>query len=500
MSNHSLASVQKKAARFWWLPSAEAVIFIIVFWLSVYVMPYLINSDGDLGRHIIVGEVLLNTREIFQTDIFSHTMFGEKLILHEWLSDILFAKVYLLYGLNGIAWITSATLAGTYALFTAGLKFLNIRTPIRFFAGMAAFLVGINHWHTRPHIITTLLFTYLTLTLIYYYKTEERKALYPIPFVIILWANLHGAFISGLVQIALLFIGLCIERKRTAAGTIGILFIVSVAASLINPYGAEMITHSFGYLQLDFLINLTNEYNSPNFHHAITWPFLGILLLTIVAGWYRNTKADWVQLTLLLFWTASALYSARNIPLFGQVAVLFLAIQGDQIAQALSPKLNRFLSVSDYAGKQAWGWMWSIGFAAFVMFSQVKGTTFDVLDQGNQFSPDSFPIKAIDELEEREILTGNVFNEFRWGGYLLYRLWPKHLVFIDGQTDFYGEDLTYIHQQTIKGQGDWQHVLDQYDVNWVILRPSQPLEKLLTVSNDWEKVYTDNTASVFMRK
>ncbi len=491
---------KKQTARFWWLPSAEAVIFIIVFRLSLYVMPYLINSDGDLGRHIIIGKVLLNSHQILRTDIFSHTMFGEKLILHEWLSDLLFAKVYLLYGLNGIAWLTSTTIAGTYALFAAGLKHLNVRTPIRFLAGITAFLVGINHWHTRPHIITTFLFTYLTLALVYYYKTGERKFLYPIPIVMILWANLHGAFVSGLVHIGLFSIGLFLEKKYIAARTVLVLLFTSIFAAMINPFGSEMITHSFGYLQLDFLIDFTNEYQSPNFHHVIVWPFLSILLLIIIVGWRSKTQMGWTHLVLLIFWTASALYSARNIPLYGQVAVLFLAIQGEKLSNTFSLRLNHFLSISDYVGRQARGWLWSIGFAIFLILSQAQGKTVDVLNQGNQFSPDSFPINAIEYLEETGLPTGNVFNEFGWGGYLLYRLWPDNLVFIDGQTDFYGEKLTSIHQQTIMGQGDWQLTLDQYKISWVILSPNRPLEKLLSMSHSWEKIYSDSIASVFIRQ
>jgi hypothetical membrane protein len=496
----SLPKDKENLAHLWWLPSAEAIIFVIVFYLSLYVMPYLINSDGDLGRHITIGSVLLDSGQIIRTDIFSHTMLGEKLILHEWLSDLLFAKVYLLYGLNGIAWLTSLTLAGTYALFTAGLKWLNIRTPVRFIAGILAFLVGINHWHTRPHIITTFLFTYLLLSLAYYAKTEQRKVLFPIPFVMVLWANLHGAFITGLVQIGLFSIGLLLDKKYEATKTVFILLLISIIATLLNPFGAEMITHGFGYLQLDYLVDITNEYKSPNFHHSIMWPFLGTLLLTIVVGWNNKVQKSGLSLVLLLFWTASALYSARNVPLYGQVAALFLATQIDQSTQILSGKANRFLTISDQTGKRASGWLWSIAFSAFLMISQAQGRTFDLLGEGNQFSPESFPVQAINDLEDTAFLEGNVFNDFGWGGYLLYRLWPNNLVFIDGQTDFYGENLTYIHQQTITGQGDWQYTLDQYNIDWVILPPHLPLAKLLSKSDDWKRVYSDNTSLVFTRK
>ena len=496
----STNSSKKRVTRLWWFPSVEMLIFIVVFTLSLYLMPRLINGDGDLGRHITIGNVLLDTGEILRNDIFSHTMLGEDLVLHEWLSDLIFAQIYRLSGMNGIAWLTALILAATYALFTAGLKALDIRTPIRLFAGTVAFLIGAIHWHTRPHIITTFLFTYLIIILFSYYKTENRKLLYPLPFVMLLWANLHGAFVSGLVQIALFAIGLLLEKKFAAAKEIAILLFVSFLASLVNPFGLQMITHSFGYLQLDYLVDFTNEYNSPNFHHAITWPFLGILLLTIIAGWRSKNKIGWVPLVFLFFWTASSLYSARNIPLYGQIAVLFLASHADQSISELFPKISRFLSLSDKAGKRSWGWMWGISFAAFLIFLQANGGIFDMRDLGNNFDPDRFPIHAIESLEEKGFPEGNVFNEFMWGGYLLERVWPQKLVFIDGQTDFYGEDLTRIHEKTINGQGDWQSVLDQYEITWVILPPERTLAKLLSFSEEWEQIYHDDTALVFLRR
>ena len=92
----------QKKSRLWWFPSVEVLIFIIVFLISLFVMPNLINSDGDLGRHITIGEVLLDTRAMLHEDIFSHTMLGEELILHEWLSDLIFALVYRVAGIDGI--------------------------------------------------------------------------------------------------------------------------------------------------------------------------------------------------------------------------------------------------------------------------------------------------------------------------------------------------------------------------------------------------------------
>ena len=489
-----------KETRLWWFPSVEVLIFIIVFLLSLLVMPNLVNSDGDLGRHITVGAVLLDTHTILRQDIFSHTMLGEDLILHEWLSDVIFALIHRAAGLNGIAWMTAIVIASTTVLLVAGLKFLKVRTFTRLLAGFAAFAAGTIHWHTRPHIFTTFIFTGFVLALIYFYQTQRWKVLLPLPFVMILWANLHGAFVSGLVLVGLFLIGLLLEKRFPAALQMGILLVVLILASWINPYGPKMLTHSFGYLRLDYLVDFTDEYNSPNFHDAISWPFAGLILLSFVMGWRSKRFLGWTPLVAISFWTASALYSARNIPLYGQLTVTFLACEADQMVAALSPRLDAYLTRTDTIGRRAWGWMWAALFAGLLIWLEASGGYIDYAGLGNNFNPSYFPVEAIDTLEESGLPEGNMFNEFGWGGYLLLRLWPERLVFIDGQTDFYGEDLTRLHEQTINAQGDWQSVLDNYQVQWVILPPNRGLGPWLDQSSEWKLSYRDDTASVWVRR
>jgi hypothetical protein len=207
-----------------------------------------------------------------------------------------------------------------------------------------------------------------------------------------------------------------------------------------------------------------------------------------------------VPLVLLFFWTASALYSARNIPLYGQIAVLVLAYEGDRLLAGLSPPLDAYLTRADRVGRRTGGWVYAILFAGLLIFLQANGAAFDSARAGNDFVPGHFPVRAIDALEASGLPEGHMFNEFGWGGYLLYRLWPEKRVFIDGQTDFYGEDLTYIYNQTADGQGDWRAVLDAYDVAWVILPPARPLAALLDLSPDWARAYADDTAIVWVRR
>jgi hypothetical protein len=116
-------------------------------------------------------------------------------------------------------------------------------------------------------------------------------------------------------------------------------------------------------------------------------------------------------------------------------------------------------------------------------------------NSADQFDPNRFPVRAVDWLEVNP-QEGNMFNNFIWGGYLLYRMWPQQTVFIDGQTDFYGEALTREYIQVTTLAAGWESVLEKYDVSWVIIQSDKPLVKALQDELNWTVIYQDATAAI----
>ena len=85
------------------------------------------------------------------------------------------------------------------------------------------------------------------------------------------------------------------------------------------------------------------------------------------------------------------------------------------------------------------------------------------------------------------------------GGYLLYRQWPDILVFIDGQTDFYGETLTREYEQVITLSEGWEQILEKYQVDWMLIPEEAILAKALIEHTGWETLYEDETAIIIKR-
>ncbi|HMN61051.1 MAG TPA: hypothetical protein PJ988_11840, partial [Anaerolinea sp.] len=369
------------------------------------------------------------------------------------------------------------------------------------------------HWLTRPHIFTFLLLA-VWVNLMEDLRAGKPKRWGWMAAVMLLWVNLHGAFIAGFVVWGFYLAGWLWERwvdRKDADGSPGGLkpLLLGGGASLIvtlaNPAGIHLWGTSLGYLRNAYLVGHTAEYLSPDFHNTSTWPFLLLIMLTILLFGIQSSsrKAEYVALTGA--WMVMSLVSARNIPLFAIVAPPILAAAGAEWLRTLADTSRLFARLASldmrlFATETTLkGILWPVMgvLAAGILF--LAGARLDFQRQGNRFNPSVFPVAAVTWLEDHP-QTGEVFNYFPWGGYLLYREWPNLNVFIDGQTDFYGEALTRQYEQVLTLAPGWQDVLGEYRVGWVILPSNEALAQALADDPGWTQVYQDKTAVILRRK
>jgi hypothetical protein len=89
------------------------------------------------------------------------------------------------------------------------------------------------------------------------------------------------------------------------------------------------------------------------------------------------------------------------------------------------------------------------------------------------FDPEVFPVAAVEKARAAG-LQGRIFNQFIWGGYLLYA-WPEQKVFIDGGTDYYGADAvrTYLDIATLQPQ--WRARLVDCGISVVLMPTASPM-------------------------
>jgi len=112
-----------------------------------------------------------------------------------------------------------------------------------------------------------------------------------------------------------------------------------------------------------------------------------------------------------------------------------------------------------------------------------------------EFDPKSFPSGALAVL--RQDSSARIFAHDQWGDYLIWKLYPGHKVFVDGRTDFYGDDFEEKVLAVMNVKYGWEKTLDRFGVNTILLPPNAPLAGALKESSRWRVTYDDGIALVF---
>jgi hypothetical protein len=481
-------------------PDFSDFVFIAILVIALALGQQMLSLDSDLGRHLALGNYMLDERVVPTRDLLSHTRNGLSRPPYEWLSQILFALAHRLLGLDGVILFTSLIIALTftlvylYALDRSGSALASMALT---FLAVAASSI---HWLPRPHVFTLLLLV-VWIELLDRLTRGEHIKQYPFVVIMLLWANLHGGFVFGILAWVAYLAGWLWEtwrgksEKQTGRKllTVGI---ASILATIITPdlwRNWEAVLNN----RSAFILDRTVETMRPVLTDISILPhtlLLAVTILLFALNW-KNLKAN--HSFLIAGLGVMSLLMARNIPLFAIAAVPILAemIPGSLSRSDIWTRIEqRFAGLSSPTGQSVWSLTAALAaIAFFINFNLNNEQTI------HRFDPTVFPVEAADFIEANP-QQGNMFNDFNWGGYLLHRLWPQHKVFIDSQSDFYGEDLLREYDQIVSANGDWQDLLEKYHVDWVIVPVDSPLAERIESASNWEIIHHDNVAVVGRRK
>ena len=486
------------------IPRIEYILFAAMFWGIASTGPILLNSDGDLPRHLLVGKLTRTTHEVHHTDIFSYRTTGMPSIPHEWLSQVILSIFNDILGLGGVVFFTALIVTVTWAIiYYESLKRSGSLFSALIFTGLG---VGASLIHVlpRPHLFSYL-FTALWILALEGISNDKPQRWWLLPLLMLLWVNLHGMFVLGIVIWIIYLAGSLFENPsrtwindpRTKSMLLG--SALAFMTTFFSPSGIKIWGAIASLGGNAYIKSRIPEYQSANFQMAETWPFILLLLLCIASFARSSHKIRWTDVFLVTAFAGIALYSSRMLPLFAIVAVPIVAQSFSSWVKEDFPD-NRFLKTEaniSALNVSSNGLIWVLLVIVAVLFLFNSNTAIDPAGKGNAFNANFFPVQAVNWLDSHP-QDGHMFNEFDWGGYILLKLWPKYPIFMDGHTHIYGEALTREYEKVISLGKGWEDVLAKYQVQWAILRVQSPVVAALE-EQGWQILYQDETA-VILRK
>jgi hypothetical protein len=270
--------------------------------------------------------------------------------------------------------------------------------------------------------------------------------------------------------------------------------LLSAVASLANPYGWKLYSHVYHYLSNRFLMDHIDEFQSPNFHGIAQKCFLVLLLITIAVLALRGRELRMSQGLTVLFAVYAGLYASRNIP----VSSILLAMVVGPLATAASLSRGFIRRMADVEVRQR-GHLWPIlAIVVTLAIAANGGRLGSSVWMDAHFDPERMPVQAVNYLEHHEV-NGPVLSPDYWGGYLIYRLYPKSRVVVDDRHDLYGEEFFKSYLKMMHVERGWDEFLRTHPVSCVLLPRDGALANLLLVTKGWKQIYADDVAIAFVR-
>lgn len=463
-------------------------------------------GDGDTGWHIRTGDYVLSHGRVPQVDIFSYSKPGQPWFAWEWLTDVIFSALHTAWGLKAVAFLAGVVLAATATLLFKQMIWRGANLFISLVLTLLAMGSASIHYLARPHIFTLLLVT-VALWILERDRRDPSPAVWSLIPLAAVWTNLHGGWVALIVMIGLLAAVSGLEwflngnpvrfRRYTLLGA------GCALATLVNPYGYHLHLHVATYLRSSWILEAVEEFQSPKFRNENMLQFELLLFLGIGTVGLLLAKRKYFEALLILFWAQASLTSVRHAPIYAIAATPILAAELTALWDRWSEgKLRtsvagilRDLS-TDLAKLPMHTSVWAGVILISITFTPAKKWPTD-------FPDIRFPVAVVNKdvsvLAPSEGKVPRILTSDQWGDYLIYRFYPRQKVFVDGRSDFYGQEFGKDYMHLAGGNHRWRGVLDRYQFDFALVPVEWPLVELLKQRPEWKIRQDDGLAVLFER-
>jgi hypothetical protein len=492
----------------------EEKLYLIIALLLILIIAVRTPLETDMWWHLRAGEETLRNGEVYSVDTFSFTREGADWINHSWLSQVVMFLTFQggsYYGLS--IWV------GLCAVLSMLFVYLQMKGHplLRSFVLLFAAVVSSVVWSPRPQIHSLVLFSLLGYLIFQYKRTKKYGYLIGALPVFILWGNLHGGYVLGIILMGLVMSGEILNKillkefpdslSWRQIGIFGIFLLGSFLVVLINPFGLDMWRIPFNTVGVETLQNVISEWASPDFHQAFQQPMLWMMLGVFSLIGLSKKSIDGAELIPLIAFSWAALIARRNFGPFAIIAApifskYLAALIDDWLSRAKQqiPWVDRILENSKQNNKEL-----KPGFKNLInlviISLLVTGVCWKIIDVNNtefvlEAEKDLFPVDAVAWLERSDI-KGNMLNDYNWGGYLIWNL-RDNPVFVDGRTDLFGDEILKDYLSVMSQQKGWEVILDEYQIVSVLVPEDSDIAKALRNAN-WEIIFQDSKAVIIQR-
>ncbi|MGB9886801.1 MAG: hypothetical protein ACPLRW_07385 [Moorellales bacterium] len=426
------------------------------------------TADPDVFWHLAVGKWIAENGAVPRADVYSWSAAGRPWTAHQWLWELALWVAFRLGGAVGIWTLAGAAVFAGCLVLRAGLAAAGAREEIAWLAaGLApVMLLGwIKPWPQAG--VYGLFCVYLWLSL--RGKWTARDA-FLAGGLAALWANVHSSAV--LLPCLLAAEGVWEGLHRRPAGGRFLASACAAAGLLANPHGAGLIIYAVreGLLTGTYRRHIAEwmpfYFGSPE----LAVSFFGCALIFLAAAAAgRWQTAEFVR--------AAGLWA---LALLSRIWTPYAVLATCALLGGLSFRFRPFKAAAALAAGMA------------VLVLAVRGVPPD-LDAAA--ARNRYPVAAVRVLRSAGI--ERPFNDYGFGGYLLWRGIP---IYLDGRADLYRGGVLERYLRAPEEEDDLAGYVASTGADGAVVVRRGPYDRALAASPWWERVYADEAAAVYRRR
>lgn len=485
-------------------------------------------QDPDIWLHLKTGEYIVQHRTVPQVDIFSSTVSNKEWIDHSWLVQVIFYLVFHFGGPDNLIFLSAIVVTFAFLFLFLSVygerKYLTLSVGILFITILASRI----RFNIRPENFSILFFSLYIFILT---KQVRKSWVFLLPLIQLIWVNSHGFFILGPLMVGIFILAEKLKRTnllpwewaktdlldRDSYRNLGRVFLLVSLVSFINPYGYKGALYPLWAI-LNFIGKSSIFYKYIGellptwlYYKAVVAYYI-FIALSLLAFLLNLRRINLAYLMLWLIFLGISFRVNRNVIFFNFFAFLTTT---DGLIKSLNTKKTNF--IENFFGKPKYLLVYLLKFTIIVILilwlvrnnysilvrryyifeeNRTKSALLGITAKG-------YPDKAVDFILGND-LTENIFNQFNYGSYLIYRFFPKKKVFIDGRTELYGEDFSKSYQKILSIDKDTiNNTFNKYNINTVLLSERGfdfgNLSNYFFNNLNWALVYFDENSLIFLK-
>ena len=451
--------------------------------------------DSDIWVHISTGEWILRNHTVPHTALFTkHTEL--EWVVPSWGFDTFFAYGVRLLRLRTIP-LSVMTFTAVLAVVTFGLA-KGWQENFWSAAGLtAASEYILLNFPPGPAMASAVFFAIELSILMRFRDSRNCRAIRWMPILLLVWANLDGQFLYGLLILGLYAIGSLLEvatwrhgeeswPKESGLSRFVLYGALSVVATLISPYFyapyAVIGRSAIGPIGLAVLDNL----HSMSFRQPQHYAVLLLVSFACVALGKQHCR-DWFKVSLLAVCAAFAFRRQQDMWLATLAAVAV-------IADGVHGEVGGESPVSAHTSRRLEGLTVAAIVVAVFVVAAMHIPSAPIL---RSLIAKEFPVKAADFIRGHRLLPP-LYNAHAWGAFLTWYL-PEYPVSIDGRIEMYGRAINDSFFETSTGLRPPEQDLSIMKAQTFLLKKESRLNDAVSHLRGIETLYEDELAVVMKR-